>query len=127
MFESRGPAFWRSVRASAHGDVIDIDVGILELMAAKAVLKAGVPLRGREVRVLRKILGFSLERFAAEIKLTSGSIFKWEHKPEDRLHPINEIAVRAYLAEKFGVKISGKYSVLLGLPGPAKTLVLKAG
>jgi transcriptional regulator with XRE-family HTH domain len=90
------------------------------------LIKARVPLRGKEVKMLRKVLGFSLERFAAEIKLTSGSTFKWENKADERLHPINEFAVRALFAEKLGLEVSGKYSELIATPDKAKEIVLKA-
>lgn len=114
------------IKASSYGDVIDVDVEILEQMAAKAIIKARIPLRGKEVNVLRRVLGLSLERFAAQLGLTSGSIFKWEKKPNERLHPMNEVAVRAFFAEKFKVSLPGKYSELLGTKDRTEELVLKA-
>ena len=102
------------VKGSEHGDIIDMDHRELEDMAIKAIIRERAPLRGHEIKLFRKLLGYSLEKFASEIGLTSGSIFKWERDLEERLHPINEVAVRAYLAEKFNVDLPGKYSQLIG-------------
>lgn len=113
------------VSSSPHGDIVEADLSELENLAAQAIIKARVPLRGKEIKVFRKLLGYSFEKFASEIGLTSGSIFKWERDLEERLHPINEIAVRAYLAEKFDVDIPGKYSELLGNQKKAAPLVVK--
>lgn len=102
------------IKESEHGDIIDMNYPELEKMAIKAIIRERAPLRGHEVKLFRKLLHFSFEKFASEIGLTSGSIFKWEKNLEERLHPINEVAVRAYLAEKFDVPMPGKYSELIG-------------
>ncbi|MGE0633687.1 MAG: helix-turn-helix domain-containing protein [Pseudobdellovibrionaceae bacterium] len=102
------------MRESKHGAVIDLDPEVLENLAAKAVIYHRIPLRGKEVKFLRKAIGLSLEKFAGQLGLTSGSVFHWEKLEEQRLAPVNEAAVRAFVAEKLGVKISGKFSLLLG-------------
>ena len=114
------------VRPSKHGDVVDVKPSFVENIVASAMVKNRVPLRGKEVKFLRKTLGLSLERFAAEIGLTSGAIFKWEKIETERLHPINEIAVRSYMAEKFKVDLPGTYSELLGKQEQAEPFTLKA-
>lgn len=114
------------VRDSPQGEVIDADPAKLERLVAKALIKHRVPLRGREVRFLRKVLGLSLEKFAHHLGLTSGSVFKWEKAEADRIHSINEIAVRAFVAEELDLTISGKYSELLANDSPPVSLTLKA-
>ena len=99
---------------SEFGDIVDMKHTDLENLAIKALIKGKAPLKGKEIKLFRKLLGYSLEKFASEIGLTSGSILKWEKAMDERLHPINEVAVRAYLAEKFDVNLPGKYSELLG-------------
>lgn len=114
------------VTSSEHGDIINVKPGDLEQFVAAAIIEHRVPLRGKEVRFLRKSLDLSLERFASEIGLTSGSILKWEKAESERLHPINEVAARAYLAKELKVDLPGKYSELLGKEEEAAPFTLKA-
>jgi DNA-binding XRE family transcriptional regulator len=102
------------LKESEHGPVIDLPPHFLDMLAAKAVIKERIPLRGKEVKFLRKTLGLSLEKFANQLGLTSGAVFRWEQNTEERLLPINEIAVRTFVAEKLGVELTGKFSELLG-------------
>lgn len=97
-----------------HGPIIDLPPNFLETLAAKAIIKESIPLRGREVKFLRKTIGLSLEKFANQIGLTSGAIFRWEQAQDEHLSPINEIAVRTFIADKLNVEIPGKFSKLIG-------------
>ena len=63
---------------------------------------------------MRKALGLSLEKFANKLGLTSGSVFHWEKAEDQRLTPVNEVAVRSLAAEELDLEISGKFSALLG-------------
>ena len=103
------------MKDSKHGPVIDLMPDKLEKLAAIAVIKNRIPLRGKETKFLRKALGLSLERFANKLGLTSGSVFHWEKAEQERLTPINEAAVRTLLAEELGIEIPGKFSLLLGV------------
>jgi DNA-binding transcriptional regulator YiaG len=114
------------MRQSEYGPVIDLEPGVLEKLAAQAVIEHRIPIRGKEVKFLRKTLGLSMEKFATKLELTSGAVFKWERNPEERLHSTNEIVVRAFVAEILGVEISGKYSALLGKNEQPEELILKA-
>lgn len=102
------------MKASKHGPIIDLEPNVLETLAAKAVIKNRIPLRGKEVKFLRKAIGLSLEKFANRLGLTSGSVFHWEKNEKTRLTPINEAAVRSFVAEELGLEISGKFSLLVG-------------
>lgn len=102
------------LKDSKHGPVIDLPPHFLDNLAAVAVIKERIPLRGKEVKFLRKTLGLSLEKFANQLGLTSGAVFRWEQDLEQRLLPINEIAVRTFVAEKLNIEIAGKFSELLG-------------
>jgi hypothetical protein len=99
---------------SKHGPVINLPPHYLENLAAAAVIKERIPIRGKEVKFLRKTIGLSLEKFANQLGLTSGAIFRWEQESETRLLSINEVAVRTFVAEKLGIDIPGKFSELLG-------------
>lgn len=102
------------MKESKHGPVIDLDPSILEKLAAAAILKEKIPLRGLEVHFLRKVMGLSMEKFAGKLGLSSGTIFHWEKDELERLSTVNELAVRSFVAEELGVEISGKFSELLG-------------
>lgn len=102
------------MKDSRHGPVIDLPPDALEKLAAKAVITYRIPLRGKEVKFLRKTIGLSLEKFANKLGLTSGCVFRWEQKEEQRLIPTNEASVRALIAEELNIEIAGKFSELLG-------------
>jgi len=102
------------MKESKHGPVIDLDPSILEKLAAMAILKEKIPLRGLEVHFLRKVIGLSMEKFAGRLGLSSGTIFHWEKDELERLSTVNELAVRSFAAEELGIEISGKFSDLIG-------------
>lgn len=112
-------------KKTRHGDILDAELGIIERMVAAEIVRRGVPIRGAEVRFLRKTLGFSMERFASILGLTAPAILKWERARAKRLNPTNEVSVRALMAENLGVPLEGKFTILLGNPDPPKRLVLR--
>ncbi len=102
------------MKQTKQGPVIDMDPAILDRLAAVAIIKEKIPLRGIEVHFLRKVIGLSMEKFANKLGLTSGSIFHWEKAELERLSTVNELAVRSFVAEELGIEISGKFSDLIG-------------
>jgi DNA-binding transcriptional regulator YiaG len=113
------------MRSSKHGDVVDIDLGVLEQLAAKAVVETLLPLRGKEVRFLRKVLGLSYEKFAGPMDLSAATVMKWERAETNRLHLVNEVAVRSFVAERLGLHVDSVFSKLVGGHTP-EVLELKA-
>jgi hypothetical protein len=85
---------------------------------SKYVIEHRSPLRGVEVRFLRKTLGLSLAVLAGHLGLSAPAILKWERAEHDRLAPINEVAVRVLFAELLGVRLTGKFSELMGTDKP---------
>lgn len=114
------------MRDSKFGPIIELDIRFLEELAARAIIEHRVPLRGLEVRFLRKTQGLSMERFAAKLGLTSGAVFKWERDPNQRLHPVNEAVVRAFFAEVLSVDLRGRLSELIGTDKTPEKIILKA-
>jgi putative transcriptional regulator len=102
------------IRHTAHGDVVNADTGLIEKEIAGEIVRRGVPIRGAEVRFLRKSLGLSLERFGGMLGLSAPAILKWERARERRLDPTNEVSVRALMAENLGIALAGKFTVLRG-------------
>lgn len=94
--------------------VIDFDSEKLARLVALEILKCQIPIKGRELKLLRSVVRLSLNRFAYRLGLTYGAIFSWEKAIKQRLSPINEIAVRLLCAEELGVEMSGRYSDLIG-------------
>jgi DNA-binding transcriptional regulator YiaG len=113
------------MHSSDHGDIIDLDIAVLEKLAAKAIIESRIPLRGKEVRFLRKVLGLSYEKFAGPMDLSAATVVKWEKAEQDRLHPVNEVAVRTYVAGRLGPHVNGVFSQLVGGSAP-NVLELKA-
>lgn len=95
-------------------EVLAIDHGVIEQLVAKEILKLGIRFRGKEVKFLRKVLGLSLEKMAAKIHLTSGAIQRWEKKKEEPISPVNEIALRAFFCDQFGISIPAHFNDFLG-------------
>ena len=102
------------IKESKHGPVIDLPPDTLDRLAAIAVIKERIPLRGIEVNFLRKVLGLSLEKFANKLGLSSGTVFHWEKAKKEILAAVNEVAVRSFVAEELNIEIPAKFSLLLG-------------
>jgi DNA-binding transcriptional regulator YiaG len=115
------------MRESKWGPVTEINSTILEELAARAIIENRFPIRGAEVKFFRKVLALSMDEFSDQLSLTSGAIFKWEQKSSDRLHPINEIAVRALVADRLGIEISGRFSKMIANSQIPHELILQAG
>ena len=82
------------------------------------IIKHRSPLRGVEVRFLRKTLSLSLAALGQHLGLSAPAILKWERAENERLAPINEVAVRVLFAELLGVHLTGKFSELMGADKP---------
>jgi DNA-binding transcriptional regulator YiaG len=113
------------VRQSRYGDVLAVDVAVVERAIAREIIRQGIPLRGAEVRFLRKCLGMSLEKFGSILGLSAPAILKWERMQDKRLQPINEVAVKAMMAEQLGIELEGKFTLLKGLDKAPARLSLR--
>jgi DNA-binding transcriptional regulator YiaG len=114
------------MRESKWGDVIDLNPEIMEKIAAEALIKRRIPLRGLEVKFLRKSLGLTFEKFASELGVSASTVCKWEQKSKERLNIFNETTLRAFFAEHLSVEIPGKLSELRGIAESPEQLILKA-
>ena len=113
------------VRQTAHGEVLDADVSLIERDIAGEIVRQGVPIRGAEVQFLRKSLALSMERFGNLLGLSAPAILKWERARAKRLAPINEVAVRALMAEQLGIELKGSFTILKGNSETPVRLILK--
>ncbi len=86
------------------GTVIDIDPRDMEILAATAIVENNYPIRGREVRLFRSVVGLSLERFGGIFGLSGAGVLKWEKNPTRRLDLANEWMIRSFMLEKLNVK-----------------------
>ena len=112
------------VRRTRFGEILDTDLAVIEAAIAKEIVKQGIPIRGLEVRFLRKCIGLSLARFGQILGLSAPAILKWEKAGKKRLQTINEIAVRALMAEQLNISVPGKFTALRGRPeAPARLLL----
>ena len=72
----------------------------VERQVAEALLEHQVPIRGAEVHFLRQSFGLSLKEFGKYLGLSDVAILKWERVSLKRLNLVNEVAVRALIAQK---------------------------
>jgi DNA-binding transcriptional regulator YiaG len=72
----------------------------LERQVAEALLEHQVPIRGAEVQFIRESFGLSQKDFGKFLGLSGVAILKWEKTSSKRLDLVNEIAVRALIAQK---------------------------
>ena len=111
-------------RQTTHGEVIDADLSAIEREIAGEIVRQGIPIRGAEVQFLRKSLGASLQKFGTLLSLSAPAILKWERARMKRLAPINEVAVRALMAELLGIELQGKFTTLRGNQGSPRRLAV---
>lgn len=103
------------MKRSALGPVVDFESNKLERLVAKEIVKNPVPIRGKELKILRSATGLSMNQFARKLGVTSTAIYHWEKSEVKQLLPVNEIAVRVLSAEQLGVELLLQFSNLIGL------------
>ena len=59
-------------------------------------------------------MGFSLEKLAGKIHLTSGAIQRWEKDGQKFISPVNEIVLRAFFCSQYKVALPRKFDDFLG-------------
>jgi DNA-binding transcriptional regulator YiaG len=98
---------------------------LIERAIAREIVRQGIPIRGAEVQFLRKSLDLSLEKFGRLLGLSAPAVLKWERARTKRLSPINEVAVRALMAEHLSIEMKGRFTVLKGNPETPTKLLLR--
>ena len=93
------------MKRSKNGGLIDFDTSKLEKLVAQGILQNQVPLRGKELRLLRSATRLSMNKFAQKLGITNTAIYHWEKAEKQRLMIINEIAVKLLCAEELGVEL----------------------
>jgi DNA-binding transcriptional regulator YiaG len=113
------------VKQTRKGEVLALDLSLIETDIAREIVRQGIPIRGSEVRFLRKSLSLSLEKFGRYLGLSAPAILKWERARTKRLSPINEVALRAFMAEQLNIELKGRFTVLKGNTTTPSRLSLK--
>ena len=90
-------------------EVIDMDIADIEKMVARTIIEEKIPIRGREVKFLRKVLGLSMEKFARNFDFSSAAILKWEKEDDKRLSLVNELAVRTFINDMLEFELDVKF------------------
>ena len=94
-------------------EYIDIPPEYIDRMIATAIVREGIPLRGREVLFLRKALKMNRNQWSDKLGVTSSGILRWEQGSDKRLSRINEVAIRMLCAEELGIELVGKWSAVV--------------
>ena len=100
-------------------------LGEVEHLVAVEIISQKLPIRGAEVEFLRKSIGLSRLEFARGLSLSDVAVLKWERAKSKRLAMVNEIAVRAYFAQRLKVKLLGTIDGLMGIDETPKKLVIQ--
>ena len=112
------------VRETMHGEVLAVELSAIERGIACEIVRQGIPIRGAEVQFLRKSMGLSMNRFGSLLGISAPAILKWERARTKRLDPINEVAVRALMAEQLNVELRGRFTLLKGNAHTPSRLIL---
>ena len=99
---------------------------MIEVKVARYIVENRVPIRGAEVKYLRKTFGFTLDKLGTELGFSSTAIFKWEKARDRQLERVNEVAMRVWAAEKLGIDIPARFSGLFALESQPTAVNLKA-
>lgn len=109
-----------------NGEGIHAQVlGEVEHMVAYEIILQRLPIHGAEVIFLRKALSLSRLEFAQGLKLSDVAILKWEKASNKRLALVNEVAVRAYFAQRLKVRLPGTLDSLIGIENRPKKWILQ--
>lgn len=98
-----------------HGELVDAKTwSSAELLVGRELISRKYPIRGLELRYLRKTLGYSLRDYSALLGLSQTAVMKWEKQTKRRLDPINEVAVRALCAQLLKLELRAWFDELRG-------------
>ena len=99
------------------------DLKRAEIKVARVLVREGFPFRGEEVRFIRKLLGLSLEKFAAQFGLTGSGVRKWEEeKRKVPLDPILQVALRVFFASRLNIQLPTDFTQMKGREKAPKNL-----
>jgi transcriptional regulator with XRE-family HTH domain len=91
-----------------------LELGVVERLFASALIRLRAPLRGIELKYLRKVLGLSLAALGEQLGVSDVTVLNWERAEEKRLDLATEVAMRAFFAERLGVVLEGTPTALRG-------------
>lgn len=95
-------------------EYIDLPPEQIDSQIAAAIVREGVPLRGKEVLFLRKALGMNRNQWAKKLGVTASGILRWEQGGDKLLSKINAVAIRLLCAEELGVALAATWSAVAG-------------
>lgn len=76
----------------------------VELEVAKGILERNYPIRGKELRFIRKVAGLNSRAVADFFRVTHPTILAWE-KIEEPLPTATEVALRVLFAAHLGITL----------------------
>jgi DNA-binding transcriptional regulator YiaG len=96
-----------------HGPVFSADrFKEIDKAIAVILITSPRPIRGQELKVIRKVTGMGIREFAAAIGVSHPTVMNWEKAKKRRLHRAEEAFVRVFFSEKLGVHLEAKLEVL---------------
>ncbi|MGK5083044.1 hypothetical protein WDW37_07035 [Bdellovibrionota bacterium FG-1] len=96
-----------------HGPVFSADrFKAIDKAIAILLIASPRPIRGQELKVIRKITGMGIREFASAIGVSHPTVINWEKAEENRLDRAEEAFVRVFFSEKLGVRLEAKVEIL---------------
>lgn len=86
------------VRKIAGEEILDIDMNRLQIAVLKLLIFKTTPLKGEQLRFIRKYLGMSTTEFAKKFGVTHPTILKWE-KNQNAINPATDFYIRLYVLQ----------------------------
>lgn len=80
-------------------EVLDIDLYKLQILVIKHLIYKPTPLKGKQLRFIRKFLEMSTTDFAKKIGVTHPTILKWEQETTP-INPAAEFCIRLYALQR---------------------------
>lgn len=106
--------FIRPDRVSdVHGPVVAAErFRKIDRIVASQLLVQPRPIRGKELKAIRKLLGLGVREFADQIGVSHPTVLNWEKAKSKRLDRASEAFVRVFFSEKLGVDLKASIEAL---------------
>lgn len=90
---------------NSHGEFFDVDPLQLERIAAWVIITHELPIRGKELKLLRGALDLSLAKFARHFDKDAVTIRNWENSANTRLSIADELMIRLFMAKELNITL----------------------
>ncbi len=96
-----------------HGPVVSAErFRKIDQIIAARIISQPRPIRGKELKAIRKTLSLGVREFATAIGVTHPTVLNWEKARNRRLERADEVFIRIFFAEKLGITLKTSIETL---------------